>query len=422
MNGPEIIQTPEAKAAFDARWQRVMDCVQLKSPDRMPITFMHQYWMATYGGVTYNTLLHDCAQATAITERAAQEFQPDAISPVTMSASWGNVLEKTDFRQLEWPGHGIGDNQCHQYIDKEYVSAEELDEFLDDPTGFWFSKFMPRVAGVWDGLQPLAALTGSLFLGLAVSTVAFAQPGLQQTLERLRVAGEEAGRLVHHHVSHVQRLAALGFPTSYGLVCTAPYDTVADTFRGATAIMKDLFRRKDKLLAVIDKMGALTLRQMQAQARMTSNPIVFIPIHWGPDPFMSGKQFETFYWPSLRKLMLGLIDAGLIPMPFWESDCTKRLEVIRDIPPGKCIYWFESTDLVRAHEVLGDVVALRGNVSNIVLSTGTPDDVDKAVRRLVEGVYQKGGKLILDGAGPVPDETSVANIRAMFAAARKYSS
>ena len=43
-----------------------------------------------------------------------------------------------------------------------------------------------------------------------------------------------------------------------------------------------------------------------------------------------------------------MIDAGIIPMPLWEADCTKRLEVIRDIPPGKCIYWFERTDMVKA--------------------------------------------------------------------------
>ena len=73
---------------------------------------------------------------------------------------------------------------------------------------------------------------------------------------------------------------------------------------------------------------------------------------------MSPKQFETFWWPTFRKMLIGLIDAGLIPMPLWEADCTKRLEMIRDIPAGKCIYWFERTDMVKAFEVLGDVVAL----------------------------------------------------------------
>jgi uroporphyrinogen-III decarboxylase len=120
-------------------------------------------------------------------------------------------------------------------------------------------------------------------------------------------------------------------------------------------------------------------------------------------------------------MMLGMIDAGLIPMPLWEADCTKRLEIIRDVPAGKCIYWFERTDMVKAFEVLGEVVALRGNLSASLMTTGTPADIDAEVRRLVEQVYRKGGKLILDAAFGVPDETPVENVRAMFQAARKYA-
>jgi uroporphyrinogen-III decarboxylase len=120
-------------------------------------------------------------------------------------------------------------------------------------------------------------------------------------------------------------------------------------------------------------------------------------------------------------MMLGMIDAGLIPMPLWEADCTKRLEVIKDVPAGKCIYWFERTDMVKAFEVLGDVVALRGNLSPSMMTTGTPDQVDAAVKHLVDNVWKPGGKLILDCAFGLPDETPIANVRAMFDAARNYA-
>jgi uroporphyrinogen-III decarboxylase len=108
-------------------------------------------------------------------------------------------------------------------------------------------------------------------------------------------------------------------------------------------------------------------------------------------------------------------------MPLWEADCTKRLEVIRDVPPGKCIYWFERTDMVKAFEVLGDVVALRGNLSPSMMTTGKPEEVDAAVKHLVDNVFNKGGKLILDCAFGIPDETPIENVRAMFSAARKYA-
>jgi uroporphyrinogen-III decarboxylase len=134
---------------------------------------------------------------------------------------------------------------------------------------------------------------------------------------------------------------------------------------------------------------------------------------------MSLDKFRTFWWPSFRKVMMGLIEADLVPVPLWEADCTSRLETIADIPPGKAVYWFERTDLARAKSVLGGITCLRGNVSPSLLTTGTPQQVDASVRSLIENIGRDGG-FILDGAFGIPDETPVENARAMFQAARKY--
>jgi uroporphyrinogen-III decarboxylase len=56
-----------------------------------------------------------------------------------------------------------------------------------------------------------------------------------------------------------------------------------------------------------------------------------------------------------------------------------------------------------------------------MLTTGTPEDVDAAVKHLVDNVWNKGGNLILDGAFGIPDETPTPNVRAMFDSARKYA-
>ena len=48
--------TPPAAASaqdlFGARWQRLMDCVNLKQPDRMPVGFLPTFWLARYGGIS----------------------------------------------------------------------------------------------------------------------------------------------------------------------------------------------------------------------------------------------------------------------------------------------------------------------------------------------------------------------------------
>lgn len=406
--------------AYDARWQRVMDCVRLKTPDRMPIGLHPTFWLAKYGNVTCKELMYNYEGTAAIAERALREFEPDVCSPMVLGVASGNVLEKADFKQLQWPGHGVGENQPFQYIDREYMTADEFDDFLFDPTGFYLQKYLPRVAGCFEGVQDLPVIPGLHYMRLMGGLRGFAKPSVKQAFERIFEAAEESERHAQHHLAFTERIKQAGYPTSYMTTGVSPYDFIADYFRGATHMMKDLFRNKEKLLQLLDKACIFLTRMIIASAKASGNPVIFIPIHWAPDPFMSGKQFETFWWPPFRKMLISLIEADLIPMPMWESDCTKRLPVIRDIPAGTCIYWFERTDMVTAFEQLGDVVALRGNLSPSMLTTGTPEEVDAAVKHLAENVFHKGGKLILDGAFGMPDETPIENVQAMFHAARQY--
>lgn len=70
-------------------------------------------------------------------------------------------------------------------------------------------------------------------------------------------------------------------------ISVSPYDFIADYFRGATGMMKDLFRHKDKLHLALDKFVGLHRADDIANAKAAGHPIVMIPIHWAPDAFMS---------------------------------------------------------------------------------------------------------------------------------------
>ena len=408
--------------AYQARWQRVMDCVALREPDRMPTGLFMMFWPAKYGGISCRQQMYDQDKLCELTIQITRELDPDLCTPTPLVTGFGNLLDATGYRQIEWPGHGVPDDRPFQYLDREYMTADEYDEFLFDPTGFYYAKYLPRVASAFEGSQAIASVAGASYFDVIYNSAAFANPALQASMARLNTAGQEAGRLFACAGRLMGQLAGMGYPSGIGGVAIGPYDNLGDYFRGATAMMKDLYRHPDKVLAALEKMKTLTLRRLAMQKPMLSSPLIFIPVHWAPDAFMSQKQFERFWWPTFRELLLGIIDMDLIPMPLWEADCTKRLETIRDVPPGKCIYWFERTDMVRAREVLGDVVALRGGMHPSVMTMGTPDDVDAAVRHLVDNVCAKGGRLILDTAFGIPDEAPVENVRAMYRAARRYAS
>jgi hypothetical protein len=45
--------------------------------------------------------------------------------------------------------------------------------------------------------------------------------------------------------------------------------------------------------------------------------------------------FAKFYWPSLKKILLFMIDGGLLPMPLFGGNSTPRLEFLAELPKGK---------------------------------------------------------------------------------------
>lgn len=411
---------PVANPAYDERLKRVMDCVSLKQPDRMPTALFAMFWPAKYGGISYKQLMYDHEELTSLMVRITQELEPDLVYPAMLTAGFGPLLDATGYKQVEWPGHGVDENRAYQYLDREYMTADEYDDFLFDPTGFYFAKYLPRIASAFEGMEAIASYAGANYFGAVYQTAIFADPRMSKAFGELVNAGQQTMGFFGKHMQMMGQLAAMGYPSGIGGFCIGAYDAIADFYRGATHMMTDLYRHGDKVLEVLDKMTVLTLRQLAAQKPTFLSPLIMIPVHWAPDAFMSQKQFEKFWWPSFRKLMVGIIDMGLVPMPLWESDCTKRLETIKDIPAGKCIYWFERTDMTKAFEVLGDVVALRGNVHPSIMTTGTPEQVDADVKRLVDQVWNKGGNLILDCAFGIPDESPIENVRAMYAAARKY--
>ena len=133
---------------------------------------------------------------------------------------------------------------------------------------------------------------------------------------------------------------------------------------------------------------------------------------------MSVEQYKTFYWPTLRKVVIGLIDEGLVPMLFFEGDNTSRLDVIKDIPRGKAVYHFEKVDLYKAKEILGDTVCFRGNVPISLLCAGSPEEVKAYLKELIDVVGEHGG-LIVD-SGAILDEAKPENLKAMVDFTKEY--
>jgi len=399
------------------RKQRITDAIALRVPDRVPVTANAGFFAAKYAGFTCRDIMYDKDKAATATLTFLEEFQPDLGDNPFVSSYMAAQLESVGYNRMAWPGHGLSDTSPFQFLEKELMPAEDYDDYLYDPTDYLIRRIWPRVFDHLKALEKIPPLQNALdYVGLSKFAV-FADPEVQAALVAMVDTGKKIRASFGEAMAFGQKVRKMGFYSFTGGGTLAPFDFISDLLRGTRGAMLDMIRIPDKLQAMIEKVypimlgSALTVKQGE-------NKGVFIPLHKCLDRFMSQKQFKTFYWPSLKKMLDRLIAEGLTPVVFWEGDCTSRLEVIGDIAPGKAIYQFEQTNLLKAKEIIGDVVCLQGNVPVSMLVGGTPDDVTAYCKHLIDGAG-KGGGFILSPSASL-DDAKPENVKAMFDFTKSY--
>jgi uroporphyrinogen-III decarboxylase len=151
---------------------------------------------------------------------------------------------------------------------------------------------------------------------------------------------------------------------------------------------------------------------------MSGNPRIFIPLHRGADGFMSNEQFERFYWPTLRALILGLIDAGLMPCPFFEGGYDQRLSYLQELPAGKVMGLFDRSDLVKVKAAVGGNLCIVGGMPISLLQTGTPEQVQDHTREVIDTIAGDGGFIM--SVSSVLDEADPELIRVWVETTKEY--
>ncbi len=106
-------------------------------------------------------------------------------------------------------------------------------------------------------------------------------------------------------------------------------------------------------------------------------------------------------------------------MLHFDHDWTRDLPRLRELPARKCILNLDGwTDIRKAKEILGDHMAIMGDVPAPLLSAGTPDEVYAYVRALARDVGPTG--LILCPGCDAPIDAKPENMQAFVAASLEF--
>jgi uroporphyrinogen-III decarboxylase len=132
---------------------------------------------------------------------------------------------------------------------------------------------------------------------------------------------------------------------------------------------------------------------------------------------LSAEQYRDVVLPSERRLRFHFAGRASFHM------CGKTDHLLEIFADDLKIDEFQGfgyqVDLDRIAAVMGGRVVLIGNVNPMLIRAGTPEDVRRATRAVLERLAPCGGLIVQDGNN-IPPGSPLANINAMMEAAERY--
>ncbi len=395
-------QSGDMEALYQARLARYVTAMRNEKPDQIPIRPFVAEFVAKYCGFTAQEVAHDFDKAFVAARRCAADFDWDAVVG-NMVYVWTGLTKAISLKYYAVPGIEIPPDTGFQYVeppeDNAHMQPDEYDQLIEDPTGFLYNVWLPRVA---DDVSPMG----------------------QPTSMRNNLSFVKGGMAMMNYFQGFGTQAALlrgdsGTVSAISGILKGPFDIIADKLRGYKGLCMDMYRQPEKVLAACRAMAPHLLHVALSGADPDKNVPIGLWMHRGCVPFLSPDQFEKFYWPTLREIIEELWARGHQTLFYAEGEWNPNLKYIAELPDQSIIYHVDRGDIFEVHEAVGHKFCISGGIPNDLLAFGTPEEVRQCCKKVIDGVAGNGG-YIMDASAIMQDDTRAENLKAMTDFTRAY--
>lgn len=384
------------------RQRRYLTALRNEKPDKIPIRPFVAEFTGKYAGLTCQQVAHDYNLAFEAAVKCAKDFDWDAVV-ANMVYVWTGLAQAAGLRYYGIPGinipHTTGFNYIEPPEDQAFMREDEYDALIDDPTGFLYNVWLPRVSTEVAQIGQPATYRNNLALVKSAMAMMVYFYAFGPQIQRLR---DECGT--------VSAIAG---------IFKAPFDIIADKLRGYVGLTMDMATQPDKVLKACEAL----MPHLVNVGLTSADPAKQVPIgfwmHRGCVPFITPKQFNSHYWPTLKPCIEEFWKHGNQTMFYAEGKWDHHLDDFATLPERSILFHVDQGDVFLAHRKLHHKFALSGGIPNVLLSYGKPAEVRAHCKKVIDGVAQNGG-YIMDASAIMQDDTSVENLRALTDFTREY--
>jgi uroporphyrinogen-III decarboxylase len=368
---------------YQERFARIKKAINLEPVDRVPVIFMGMAFSAAYTGISMKDYCTKPNLAFHAGIDAMDRLGDMDGANVVVYGRIGAVLPALWMSRVKVPGRDLPDDALWQVMEAEVMTPEDYDTILKKGWGKFVNSYLPRVVSMWE-FMPAVILT---------------QLNIKRKMNEFRKHG-------------------------YVVICdaearpTVPFEALCGG-RSMTKFFMDLYRIPDKVESVMKVILDEELEAIRKAPTPEGIGGIWIGGWRGASAMIAPKIWDRFVWPYTAKLAEALVAKGITPVLHWDQDWSRDLERLKELPAKKCILNPDGmTDMKKFKKLVGDRMAMMGDIPSSMLAAGTPDDVHRYVRERVE-LFEGRGLLLCPGCD-APLNAKPENMEAFVEAAHKY--
>jgi hypothetical protein len=360
----------------DPRRERLRKAVALEPVDKVPVCLEGVAWSARVTGMTLKTFLSDPLLATQANIEAFELVgNADSVNNPSFDVSSLSFLWMT---RVKRPGFdGLGDDEPWQVEESGLMTPEDYGTIVEQG---------------WAPFQ-IAYLNERVAPGKFEDFIKFVQ-GTGAVVEKANAAA--------------MPFLAVG-------VLTTPFEYLCGG-RSFSQFVFDLYRTPDKVEAAMQAMMPGLNEAGLGLTTAVGAPGIWIGGWRSASKMLAQPLWDRFVFPYMKEIVAQTVAAGITPILHLDSDWTRDLPRLLELPAKTCILSLDSmTDIRKAKEIVGDHICIMGDVPPALLASGTPEQVYEHCSKLVADIGPTG--FILQSGCDIPVDAPLANVKAMADAA-----
>jgi hypothetical protein len=359
------------KELYDERLNRIKTAVALGKPDRVPVVPLGDSFCARHMGVKLSEFGSDPKLSNETIIRSFTSL--GEVDGIQFTMFIINSLSSHWLSKLKIPGRDLPDNELWQVQEAELMKIEDYDTIINDGFGKFLADFyMYRLDNLNAKLQPMRE-----YLPQAIKLVA------------------DRG---------IVPFSPAAFTIPYEYFCGG---------RSMVMFLKDLYRIPDKVKAAMEVAIPDIIEGARGFCRSIKPVAVWVGGWRSASQFLSPKLWQKFVFPYYKQLVQAIVDEGVIPVLHFDSNWTRDLEYLHELPKGKCVFSPDgATDIFNAKKVLGDHMCIMGDVPAALFALATTEEVAEYCKRLINEIGPSG--YIMAQGCDIPPNAKPENVRTMI--------